>query len=263
MVCARTHNFARLVGHGKQISVPDQEGSRTKLLPRSEYDVRWVRLCLIPLNQARHYIIDANSVEFNSLLAFCNDAVRRTLFMRTSLSILACILGAASAVLMPTPTGRFGVGVREYMLKKYTSNDPTRKFGGGSEILVSVYYPTIAKTTERQQYFDPTSAHIYEKAWKFPDGSLQTLETLLQPDAPFLDPNDEPSSLPTLVFSPGGGVNGYMYYTIVGNLASIGYPVVVIDHPGENPATQLPNGTTILGLNINFAWQVALNLILL
>ena len=173
--------------------------------------------------------------------------------MRASV-ILACILGTASAVLMPTPTGRFGVGVREYMLKKNTPNDPTSKFGGGKEILVSVYYPTAAKTTERQQYFDPTSAKIYEKAWKFPDGSLQTLQTLLQPVAPFLDSSDQHCSLPTLVFSPGGGVNGYMYYTIVGNLASIGYPVLVIDHPAENPATPLPNGTTVLGLNINYAW---------
>lgn len=175
--------------------------------------------------------------------------------MRTSLATLAAIFSTAAAVLLPSPTGRFGVGTREYMLKKNTLNDPTGKFGGGNEILVSVYYPTSAKTEERRPYLDPATAQIFGKAWSFPKGSLETLETLIQPEAPFLDAANDHCNLPTLVFSPGGGVNGYMYYTIVGNLASMGYPVVVIDHPGECPATQLPNGTTILGLNINLAWS--------
>jgi hypothetical protein len=42
-----------------------------------------------------------------------------------------------------------------------------------------------------------------------------------------------------------------MYYGLLANLASNGYAVLAIDHPGEPPALQWPNGTETIGLSVN------------
>ena len=90
---------------------------------------------------------------------------------------------------------------------------------------------------------------IWGDALGYPNGSLSQLQTELQPNAPFLKPSQCPE-LPTLVLSPGGGVNSFMYYGLVSNLASKGYTILALDHPYEPPALLLPNGTTIIGTSI-------------
>ncbi|KFZ08749.1 hypothetical protein V501_05830 [Pseudogymnoascus sp. VKM F-4519 (FW-2642)] len=141
-------------------------------------------------------------------------------------------LGTVAAVQVSTPSGQYGIGSRQYILDHITPNDPSP--GDGKFILITVYYPTRHKATAGLPYIDPANAKIFGNAWAYPNGTLETLQTALQPDAPFLDAAASPH-LPTLLFSPGLGVNGFMYYGLNGELASHGWTSVIIDHPGDPP----------------------------
>lgn len=163
-------------------------------------------------------------------------------------SALVCLSAVAQAVQVAAPSGEYGIGTRQYTIPKVTLNEPTAAPNGtGTFVLVTVYYPTASKATTLQPYFDPTSSKIWESAFTYPNGSLNQLTTALQPDAPFLQHSPD---LPTILFSPGGGVNAFMYYGLLGDLASKGYTILAVDHPNEPPALLLPNGTELIGLSI-------------
>lgn len=171
----------------------------------------------------------------------------------TFISLLALLLPTLTAAIqVANPGGRFGIGFRQHILPKHTANEPTNApNGAGTFILLSIYYPTAAKSTQPGPYFDEKSSKIWGGALMYPNGSLETLKTELQLDAPFLSAAaSEVQALPTLLFSPGAGVNSFMYYGLISALVSRGYTVVAIDHPYEPPALLLPNGTTIVGLSI-------------
>lgn len=165
---------------------------------------------------------------------------------------LILLASTAAAVQVANPGGRFGVGFRQHILPKHTENEPTAAPNGtGTFILMSIYYPTAEKASTPGPYFDEKSSKIWGDALTYPKGSLETLETELQPDAPLLSAAETLSlGLPTLILSPGGGVNSFMYYGLISNLASSGYTVLALDHPYEPPALLLPNGTTIVGSSI-------------
>ena len=165
---------------------------------------------------------------------------------------LICLASTAAAIQVANPDGRFGIGFRQHILPKLTTNEPTAALNGtGTFILMSIYYPTTAESSQPGPYFDEKSSKIWGEALTYPNGSLESLETELQPDAPFLSSKAAKSlALPTLILSPGGGVNSFMYYGLISYLASNGYTVMALDHPYEPPALLLPNGTTIVGASI-------------
>ena len=164
------------------------------------------------------------------------------------LSLWLTLLAFTTAIQVAKPGGRYGIGFRQHILPKLTTKEPTAAPNGtGTFILMSIYYPTTDKSSEPGPYFDKKSSKIWGEALTYPNGSLETLETELQPDAAFLSSS---LSLPTLILSPGGGVNSFMYYGLISSLVSHGYIVLALDHPYEPPALLLPNGTTIIGSSI-------------
>ena len=172
---------------------------------------------------------------------------------------LTILASATAAIQVATPGGRFGIGFRQHILPKHTTNEPTAAPNGtGTFILMSIYYPTAAKSSEPGPYFDERSSKIWGDALMYPNGSLETLKTELQPDAPFLSSIAVASlALPTLILSPGGGVNSFMYYGFISSLTSHGYTVMALDHPYEPPALLLPNGTTIIGSSIYTSYNAS------
>ena len=166
------------------------------------------------------------------------------------LFLLLCPV-VVQAIQVADPAGRYGIGFRQQIIPKHTPDEPLPAPNGeGTFILMSIYYPTESHSAKPWPYADPTSARIFEKLLKFPNGSLDSLETRLQPDAPFVkEEAANTPALPTIIFSPGLGNNAFMYYGLISNLVSNGYTVLALDHPYEPPALLLPNGTTVLGLS--------------
>lgn len=159
----------------------------------------------------------------------------------------------AESVHLPAPTGPYGVGFTQHVFNHTTPNDPTP--GPGSILLISIYYPTLSAPSPNTSvpYFDPTSATIWGEVFNIAPKDLLSIETVLQWQAPILTPEEAKTvkDLPTLIFGPGGGVNAIMYTTLLSDLASKGYLVLAIDHPGEAPYLPLPyNNSGVTGWDI-------------
>ncbi|KAH8896116.1 alpha/beta-hydrolase [Thozetella sp. PMI_491] len=157
------------------------------------------------------------------------------------------LLSLVSAASLPGSDGPYSVGFSQYIIPHTTSNDPTP--GPGNALLGNLYYPTRdTNNSSPVPYIDPQSAIIWGDALNLPRGLLGNLTTDLHGNASFLD---APTGHSTVLFSPAAGFNAWMYYGLLANLASHGYTVVAIEHPGEPPVVRWPNGTDTIGLNID------------
>ncbi|OAL44097.1 hypothetical protein IQ07DRAFT_253020 [Pyrenochaeta sp. DS3sAY3a] len=151
------------------------------------------------------------------------------------------------AVSLWDPTGPYHVGYTQHIFDHITPNDTTKP---GTFMLATIYYPTRQIPNTTFPYIDPVTAGIFEENIGLTPGIMANLTTRLQFQAPTLigtHPSfgNGTSPYPTLVFTPGAGLPTSSYTAYLSELASYGYAVVAIDHPGEAPYLALPytNGT--------------------
>ena len=169
------------------------------------------------------------------------------------------LVQGAFAVPFAPPTGPYHVGITQHVFNHTTPNDPVAPPDASSILLATIYYPTLSipiPGINTAQYLGVTTAKLWGDALKFPNGSLQSLSTWNVYDAPTLDiAQFGVSQKPTVIFSPGGGENAIMYNALNSELASQGYTVLALDHPGEIPYLQLPGGAKgIYGIDITATW---------
>ncbi|ORY00177.1 Alpha/Beta hydrolase protein [Clohesyomyces aquaticus] len=165
------------------------------------------------------------------------------------------------AASFPPPTGPYNVGYTQKVFNHTTPNDPVAPKNASDTLLVTIYYPTLSIPTPNATapYLDSVTAELWGSALQFPSRSLESLKTWNIIDATPLKATDGGGKLPTVLLSPGGGVNSIMYNALSSNLASNGYTVLAIDHPGEIPYLALPpnpvglNG--VYGLDITYVWN--------
>lgn len=183
--------------------------------------------------------------------------------MLPSVLFIACIAFATAAqnkVFLPNPCGKYHVGKTQHVLNHTTFNDDplAPKVTNRTEtfIVVTILYPTKQAPTPQTvlKYMDHELASQIEKGWAIPSGELQKLWTSLQWQAQELR-GQRKESLPTLLFSPGAGMPCSSSTIIQANMASQGYTVLCIDHPGEPPYLKLPySDGGIYGIPIDYDW---------
>ncbi|RYP59599.1 hypothetical protein DL769_008464 [Monosporascus sp. CRB-8-3] len=159
---------------------------------------------------------------------------------------------------LPPPTGQYHVGPSKHVIEHFNPNHPVAPDGVTTSLLATIYYPTLREPTPcKAPYLSPEIASLYEDRWNFTAGTLSSLTSTLQEDAPFLGRAAGRSSYPTLIFGPGGGGPPVESYTILlSELASHGYTVVGLDHPHEQPFVRYPNGTVVYGLPLDFNYTM-------
>ncbi|CAJ2512928.1 Uu.00g010470.m01.CDS01 [Anthostomella pinea] len=167
---------------------------------------------------------------------------------------LFCIAGSLHAISIPPGTGPYHVGYTQHVFNHTTYDDPTPAAvnGTGTFIVATIYYPTLQLPNTTSPYLDPINIDLFSASFDYPPDSLSHLTTTLQFQAPTLF---NTSTSPTLIFSPGGGVPCVAYTAILSDLASHGYAVVAIDHPGEVPYLPTPytdSGTYGWGYTYSF-----------
>ena len=121
-------------------------------------------------------------------------------------------------------------------------------------IVLTVLYPTKQAPTESTslKYIDDKLAQSLEDTWNFTSGSLQKLWTPLQ----WQPPPEDTTVLPTLLFSPGLDVSCDLSMVMTAEMASYGYTVLCIDHPGEPPYLKIPfSNKGVPGFAINYDWD--------
>ncbi|KAF2702936.1 hypothetical protein K504DRAFT_495975 [Pleomassaria siparia CBS 279.74] len=193
--------------------------------------------------------------------AALQQSINQSNEMLASLNFL--FLGTVFAVPFPPPTGQYQVGITQKIFNHTTPHDPVAPQNAPSILLATIYYPTLSIAipgNNTAEYLDPTTAKLWGDIMGYPNNSLQTLTTWNVYDAPPLDEATfGASQKPTVIFSPGGGENAILYNQLNAELASQGYTVLALDHPGEIPYLQLPDGREgIYGLDITAVWNASL-----
>lgn len=170
--------------------------------------------------------------------------------------IATLLIRTAFAVSLPPPTGPYHVGYTQHVFNHTTPNDPVAPPNASSILLGTLYYPTAVIPVPGNNtvpYLDPTTAKLWGDALQFPNNSLQSLTTWNVFKAL---PLDTKTHKPTVIFSPGGGENAAMYNALHSDLASQGYTVLALDHPGETPYLQLSDGREgVYGIDITAVWN--------
>ncbi|KAF2478276.1 uncharacterized protein BDR25DRAFT_390521 [Lindgomyces ingoldianus] len=201
------------------------------------------------------------TVQVSSTSLFTHRIFRKsTLIYHTSKACDAAAGTIDSIFFFPNPSGRYHVGKTQHVFNHTTHDDPVAPDGSnhtGNFIVVTILYPTTqAPNPETSlKYMDHTLADLIEKGWGIPEGELQKLWTPLQWQPPVLPGLPGENKLPTLLFSPGAGMPCSSSTMITANMASQGYTVLCIDHPGEPPYLKLPyDGGGQYGIPINYDW---------
>jgi hypothetical protein len=207
-------------------------------------------------------IADRCSLEQHKKIVFSYLSAQQSHVERfTMLIVLTSLLvQAVSAVLLPPPTGPYHVGYTQHVFNHTTPNDPVAPQNASSILMATIYYPTLTipvPGNNTAPYLDPTTAKLWGDIFEYPNNSLQSLLTWNVYQAPPLDKATYGiSQKPTVIFSPGGGENAIMYNALNSELASQGYTVLALDHPGEAPYIQLPDGAPgIYGIDISAVWN--------
>jgi dienelactone hydrolase len=142
--------------------------------------------------------------------------------------------GTASVSLrLPPPTGRYRVGTTSIAVA-----DP----GRDGQTMVQLFYPAPATRGTPAAYLTPTTARMTGAALHVPTSVLDSIVTHA-----FLAPRAAPGRHPVVLFSPGLTELRSDDTALDEDLASRGYVVVALDHPGESAVVEFPSGRVIRG----------------
>ncbi|MBZ6477151.1 alpha/beta hydrolase family protein [Streptomyces griseocarneus] len=148
---------------------------------------------------------------------------------------------AGLTVRLPAPTGPYRIGTTELHLVDRTRRDPWDPAIPVREVMVTVFYPA-------------RDVHGYPRAPHMTGGAArEMIDPLLHPELPKAGV-DWAATLthahtgaparagrrPVLLYSPGGGDPRTMGTGTAEELASHGYVVVTIDHPGDASEVEFP-----------------------
>ncbi|WP_406058689.1 alpha/beta hydrolase [Streptomyces sp. NBC_01077] len=182
---------------------------------------------------------------------------RRTVARGALAGAAALLLGAAPPALsappapsrglvlrLPAPTGPYAVGATVRHLVDTSRNDPWAPAIGVRELMVTVLRPTATgRGFPRMPQLSPGAAEVFTVLAglvrpHLPAAGVDWAATLThaRTDAPPL-----PARRPVLLYSPGGGDSRAMGSSLAIDLASHGWTVVTVDHPGDASEVEFPD----------------------
>lgn len=151
----------------------------------------------------------------------------------------------AQLVVLPTPTGPHDVGTAELVFV-----DGTRAVAGAGErsVLIRLWYPALASERQPAPYFlDPERGARSARALYLP-----LPEDLLERTHAFARervPAAAPEARAAVLLSPGWGAPVELYGALAAELASFGYLVLGVQHPGGPGALTADDGAPGADLN--------------
>lgn len=110
------------------------------------------------------------------------------------------------------------------------------------ELMIQVWYPTLATRGRPAPYFSPQVAQVVAAADHVPVSITTTIETHA-----FAASKPAPGQHPVVLYSPGSSEMRNDSTALVEELASRGFVTVGIDHTGESQFVQFPDGHIVRG----------------
>ena len=198
-----------------------------------------------------------------------NESTKQRRLIRGTLRVIVALLSlglfAAGALLMslwlehrreialPKPTGQFAVGRILYDWVDDQALDPLAPAGTKRELLVWLWYPAVASSSEEvAEYVPDETRHAVEHD----RGPLLNLLTkdLSKVHAHSLrdaDVSQQQRSYPVVIMRAGASLEVWNYSTLAEDLASHGYVVAGIDAPYRAFVVAFPDGRVIRRLPEN------------
>ena len=168
--------------------------------------------------------------------------------MRSPVALLAAAAllvpaTAHAAVTPPPPTGPAPVGLERLTLTDHHRTERLAPGGGARRVPLRVWYPAARPGSAPGEVFTAAEQSAYESVFDLPVGALDGIGSTTTANAP-----PAPGKHPVILLSPGWGNTSGLHDAQATDLASHGYVVVGIDHPGDTTAVDFGGGR-ILTMN--------------
>ena len=140
-------------------------------------------------------------------------------------------------VSLPNPTGKEVLGTKTIVV-----NDDR---GAGREIPVQLWYPSSEPDSTRgteARYVPAATSLFLAQQLAIPARDISAVTTHATSSSPV---QFAAGPLPIVLLSPGQGLTRTLYSGLSAELASHGYFVVVLDHPGDGQLVEYPDGHTV------------------
>src|SRR3984893_3691888 len=130
---------------------------------------------------------------------------------------------------LPRPNGCHPVGTRTIVLR-----DPRRS----RDLLVTVWYPAMQRTSALARYLDNKTADTLAEEWKLQPNFQRLVLTHARLQAPLA----ERGPFPVVLLEHGSSVVPAIYTVLAEGLASSGFMVVASNHPPDSLISVFPDG---------------------
>ncbi|MFE7122126.1 alpha/beta hydrolase family protein [Streptomyces sp. NPDC057654] len=148
------------------------------------------------------------------------------------------------ALRLPTPTGPYRTGVTTLYLVDRRRRDPWDPKIPVREVMVTVFYPAARAVhgfpVARQMTEDTASAFAQIAPLTHPQLPKTGVNWAATSTHSHTDAPARPARHPVLLYSPGGGDPRTLGTAVAEELASHGYAVVTVDHPGDAAVVSFP-----------------------
>lgn len=171
--------------------------------------------------------------------------------MQSILSIFLFLLANTTAgYLIPNPLGKYNVTLTTGTLIDYTRNDPYAATPTPRALMLSVFQPATCASTVPVQYMPNKTAEFQGQFLKetfnvSADFSPLFLEARLPVCSDHPDSCSPVDGGAILLFSPSYSIPRFYYNVLAFALASEGFTVITIDHPGDANIIIYPDGHTV------------------
>src|SRR3954453_2982856 len=162
----------------------------------------------------------------------------------TALALLGPAAAAHAAVTPPPPTGPAPVGVVRETLTDHQRIEHLAAGGGPPRLIpLRAWYPAARPGTAPGEVLTTAEQQAYESLFELPTGALDGVNTTTPAAAPAA-----PGKHRVILPSPGWGNTTAFHDAQASDLASHGYVVIGIDHPGDTLAVDV-GGARLLEMN--------------
>lgn len=144
---------------------------------------------------------------------------------------------------LPAPTGRYEAGEDVLHLIDTSRLDPWVPASGHRQLVVSMFYPAWRGTGQPASYMSPGEAQGFVQDRVPPGFGITPEEVASVQTQAFTAAKAAPGRFPLVVLSPGLENPRATLTSLATDLASRGYVVALVGHPGEDSGEQLADGS--------------------
>ncbi|KAE9362766.1 hypothetical protein N431DRAFT_433535 [Stipitochalara longipes BDJ] len=187
-------------------------------------------------------LLDSRICTFSSLFLFLVTKVasQNTTLANTTLS----------PILLPAPPGPYVTRLRIQVMVDKSRPDPYNSSEKYRRVLTSVFTPVLKSECSKScnaQYMPPAIAASYDESLS-PGEPIFARAQLRGICCDTISPRK--SELPILIVSPGFGESRLQFSITAQYIASYGYEVILVDHPGDALLVEFPDGEIVTGFPI-------------